>query len=231
MEKVSYSCAQCHVTVVRYPSRAGKYCSKECGWAAQRADAGPKSKPCAACGVPIVEMYASGLAERKYCSQACNGVGRSTRVERNCVNCGKTMKVIPANLGRTKTCSRSCAGSLRMANRVQKFPARQSKQAASAVSLYLSGQYWLPAVATLEYAIGPYSIDLAFVDLKLAVELDGWFWHSKPDVVMRDQRKNRYLLDRGWSVLRITMGRSEDPDLIAARIAAAVIINQKEMAS
>ena len=61
-----------------------------------------------------------------------------------------------------------------------------------------------------EHPIGYYHIDEAIPDLKLAVEVDGCFWHSCPDcghegpdeTKAYDSRKESYLRNRGWTILR-----------------------------
>lgn len=62
-----------------------------------------------------------------------------------------------------------------------------------------------------EYEIGYYAIDEANPDLKLALEVDGCYWHSCPQCGLKgpteslrtDKSKTTYLTNRGWSVLRI----------------------------
>lgn len=62
-----------------------------------------------------------------------------------------------------------------------------------------------------EYEIGFYAIDEANPDLKIAVEVDGCYWHSCPLCGLEgplenkdlDKRKNSYLENRGWRVIRI----------------------------
>ncbi len=62
-----------------------------------------------------------------------------------------------------------------------------------------------------EYTVGPYQIDEGNPDLKVAVEIDGCFWHGcsvcgfEPfgDNARIDKAKNTFLRRRGWSVLRI----------------------------
>jgi DNA mismatch endonuclease (patch repair protein) len=44
--------------------------------------------------------------------------------------------------------------------------------------------------------------DIAFPDLKLAVFLDGTYWHSFPERVVSDKRVNQELQTQGWLVLR-----------------------------
>lgn len=54
-----------------------------------------------------------------------------------------------------------------------------------------------------EYSIYPYFIDFAFVDLKVAVEIDG-SQHLNKDRKDSDLKKDELLKSLGWRVLRIT---------------------------
>lgn len=49
-----------------------------------------------------------------------------------------------------------------------------------------------------------YQIDLAFPDAMLAIEFDGWAWHSDVDRFRNDRRKGNALVAAGWTVLRFT---------------------------
>lgn len=53
-----------------------------------------------------------------------------------------------------------------------------------------------------EYAVGRFSIDFAWVDRKLAIEIDGQ-QHDKEEYRQRDARKDALLISLGWNVLRI----------------------------
>ena len=55
---------------------------------------------------------------------------------------------------------------------------------------------------TNEYPVSKYSIDFAWVEKKLAIEIDGC-QHEKPDYKARDIRKDKCLAENGWKVLRI----------------------------
>lgn len=62
-----------------------------------------------------------------------------------------------------------------------------------------------------EYPVRWYSLDEARPDLKLAVEVDGCYWHGCPScghkgvsrIRQIDKSKNTYLASRGWKLLRI----------------------------
>ncbi len=71
---------------------------------------------------------------------------------------------------------------------------------------------------------GPgYWIDVAFVARRLAVEVDGWAWHSDVDRFAHDRRRQNALVLAGWTVLRFTwhdlMSR---PQAVVAEIRAAL---------
>jgi very-short-patch-repair endonuclease len=51
---------------------------------------------------------------------------------------------------------------------------------------------------------GPYRIDLALMEYKLAIECDGKEWHSTPEQKKHDSRKNYYLKKNGWKVCRLS---------------------------
>ena len=55
-----------------------------------------------------------------------------------------------------------------------------------------------------QYQLGYYSIDIAYPDIKLAIEIDGEYWHSLPRVARKDKSKNGYIQNYcGWNLLRI----------------------------
>lgn len=52
--------------------------------------------------------------------------------------------------------------------------------------------------------IGPYRIDIGFREVKLAVECDGREYHASPAQIQKDQRRDEYLQNLGWTVIRFT---------------------------
>jgi very-short-patch-repair endonuclease len=51
---------------------------------------------------------------------------------------------------------------------------------------------------------GPYRIDLALYEHRLAIECDGKAYHSTPEQKKHDARKNYYLKKNGWKVCRLS---------------------------
>lgn len=76
--------------------------------------------------------------------------------------------------------------------------------------------------AELEYSFIYYTIDIAFPDKKLAIEVDGDFWHSNEEKGYKciyetqkrnkknDAHKNLYLETNGWCVLRFWQSEIEE---------------------
>ena len=65
-------------------------------------------------------------------------------------------------------------------------------------------------------------IDIAFIAAKLAVEIDGWAYHSDVDAFRRDRRRQNLLVGNGWRVLRFTYHDLVDrPDDVVAQIRSA----------
>lgn len=54
-----------------------------------------------------------------------------------------------------------------------------------------------------EYSVFPYFIDFAFIDVKVAVEIDG-SQHLEEDRKKRDEEKDDLLKSKGWRILRIS---------------------------
>lgn len=191
-----------------YGPGATKYCSSKCALI-------PRS--CQWCGrVDLVEVK---RRSRPFCSQTCakaqSAEARKRRVMTQCQWCGVPMERRPSEIrkGRGKFCSRTCAGMGRP------IDGRPSKIADDAIATWLetSGK-----LCITEHRVGRWSIDLAFPLRMLAVELDGEYWHSLPEMIQKDARKDAHLQRSGWTVERIVIHKDATASSLAAEIAAAV---------
>ncbi|MET9292726.1 very short patch repair endonuclease [Streptomyces sp. NPDC003077] len=97
-------------------------------------------------------------------------------------------------------------------------------------------QYRVPGMARR-------TVDIAFPGLRIAVFLDGCFWHGCPDHatspkanadwwrnkldtnMARDLETTAHLKDSGWEVLRFW--EHEDPEAIAQRVVEAVRLSRR----
>lgn len=71
-----------------------------------------------------------------------------------------------------------------------------------------------------------YWIDVAFVVHRLAVEVDGWAWHSDVDRFARDRRRQNALVLAGWTVLRFTWhDLTSQPAVVVAQIKAVITVS------
>ncbi|GAA1479611.1 hypothetical protein GCM10009624_00510 [Gordonia sinesedis] len=68
-----------------------------------------------------------------------------------------------------------------------------------------------------------YLLDVAFADLKLAIEVDGFAWHSGATEFRHDRQRQNVLVGNGWTVLRFTWADlTEHPQRVLAEIRAAI---------
>ncbi|CAM2935311.1 DUF559 domain-containing protein [Prescottella defluvii] len=71
--------------------------------------------------------------------------------------------------------------------------------------------------------VGPYICDFVDRVAKVVVEVDGREFHSAPEVFRSDRRRQNWLVQHGWMVLRYAAYDAlADPDSVAADIAAVV---------
>jgi very-short-patch-repair endonuclease len=66
-------------------------------------------------------------------------------------------------------------------------------------------------------------VDAAYPDRKIAIEVDGFRWHSSPDAFQRDRTRQNRLVALGWTVLRFTWDDvASRPDMVVQTIREAV---------
>lgn len=70
---------------------------------------------------------------------------------------------------------------------------------------------------------GPFLVDVAFPDVRLAIEVDGWAWHKDAESFRTDRRKGNALVGAGWTLLRFTWADlTEQPDDVLSQVRAAL---------
>lgn len=221
---VTKRCEQCGGTFTKPASVASMvtFCSWACRTAQPRnyrLDAVPISYvDCGCCGKTFCHPTSDGT--RVYCSRQCMVVGRAAtrrkqfpaRVIKSCESCGKSLSFPPSQLGRKKFCSRRCAG-------LGRPMAQVSRISIDAIDVWstMTSEVWVQ-----EYRLGWYAIDLALPLRRIAVELDGEYWHSLPNVKANDQRKASYLASQGWRLERVPILKGDTPAAVAAKIDKAL---------
>ncbi len=73
------------------------------------------------------------------------------------------------------------------------------------------------------YPVGPYRVDNAFPDQKVAIEIDGFAFHTDATVFQHDRSRQNYLIINGWRVLRFTWwDLVEHPERVIAEVRRAI---------
>ncbi|HEX2213085.1 MAG TPA: DUF559 domain-containing protein, partial [Mycobacterium sp.] len=73
------------------------------------------------------------------------------------------------------------------------------------------------------YPVAGYKVDVGFVRKRVAIEVDGWAFHTDADAFQIDRKRQNAILLSGWKVLRFTwLDLTEYPQRVIAEIAAAV---------
>ena len=221
MAKITLVCQECGNTFAVYPSQSSAiYCSWACRTARPRNNL-PNTRVlwvCATCGKTEMRIPSLG---HKYCSLACRPGRPRKRVGISCQNCGVNIEVPPSVLPRRKYCSRRCQMLSRPIN------GKSSRVESESIAEWLSRHPGVPHET--QKRVARWSIDLALTDRMVAVEIDGAYWHSLPEMVEKDRRKDAHLKSCGWRVIRITVNRespAEVADLIDEALAHLATVGE-----
>jgi hypothetical protein len=86
----------------------------------------------------------------------------------------------------------------------------------------LAASHGLPR-PVFQHRVGEYRLDFAYPELKIAIEVDGYAFHSGLDAYQRDRDRQNHLVAHGWTVLRFTWADVvRRPGYVAQLIAAAI---------
>ncbi|WP_099038486.1 type IV toxin-antitoxin system AbiEi family antitoxin domain-containing protein [Mycobacterium neglectum] len=73
------------------------------------------------------------------------------------------------------------------------------------------------------YPVSGYKVDVGFVKEKVAIEADGWAFHSDQEVFQTDRKRQNAIALNGWQVLRFTwLDLTQHPQRVIAEIARAL---------
>lgn len=203
------ACKKCGKVInPRWPNEKRSFCSRACSDSVNKnPEAKFITKTCPNCGKVFQQSDWKGL-DVTCCSGKCaKRLAARTMVGENhplwkpkaimhCKVCGKTCEVKPSLVSRFGACSKKCAGILSM---------RAQRKSGSRIEGIMAAMF---ADAGLGFErqrkFWRYCADFAFEDARLVVECDGTYWHSRSEVQRSDRRKDAYLHEHGWRVLRLT---------------------------
>jgi len=160
-------------------------------------------RDCPRCGKRFCDI--GGL--RRFCSEACRRPAKMIR----CPTCRTSFRVCPGAGAQRQFCSIACYRRHRGENRLER-----------AVRLELKRR----RIGFVQEAkVGRYSIDFLLPARRIALEVDGAYWHRDR---LRDARKEAWLRRCGWCVLRL---READVTDLGARKAVARVLAMPEQGS
>lgn len=70
--------------------------------------------------------------------------------------------------------------------------------------LHFFTQLHTPYILTPQFKIGPYYVDLCHEETKSVCECDGEQYHSSPEQVEHDRRRQEFIEKQGYKVIRFT---------------------------
>lgn len=171
----------------------------------------PIERRCPICGKTFTRKPGYGgkrSSGKQYCSRHCTNVAKTlvtgkdhklySRVEVLCQWCGEPFKVKKKHFespDRGKFCSRSCLGGY--CSLVQDGR-RSSIEFAVEAELARREINFVPQKKMAQFVC-----DFYVPHLKLVIECDGDYWHSKPEVAARDKRKDAWLTSHGQKIVRL----------------------------
>lgn len=214
--RIELTCQECGKPFrVPLSSSMQKYCSRECFHKAharymkEYPSLGQKQiiKVCEQCGNKF-EIHAHRVkrGEGRFCSRDCTNAWKRTirgkehplyrRVLKPCDWCGEMFECKRSTVHWRRFCSKQCQGSWTVHNQDRECTSIEIATAQMLDSLNVDYEQ--------QFKIGRYLCDFTLPEHKLVIECDGIYWHSSAKQQATDKRKNEYLMDQGYTVLRLS---------------------------
>jgi len=157
-----------------------------------------------------------------------------------CINCKKEYKVIPARSDVSKFCSYRCRDEYNNVKVYCEWCGEIIKKPKSREHynnhfcgdrhrlLWLNKENRSPTQAEIkmaeilnslgveheeQYSFGPYLLDFAIKEKQIDLEVDSEYHHNLPGRPEKDAKRDAYMMENGWKVIRIPSGKVHyDPD-------------------
>lgn len=201
------TCVHCGaVFTVKRREYSGKYCSRACSDATNK---NPKAQPwddvqCAYCGETFKRP--PWQADVQCCSVKCGKRHQALtvrgeahplfkpKVKMACEVCGTVCEVKPSLVSRFRACSRRCATRI----------GQRAMPRISGIERMMAEVFdGLGLAYVQQREIGWCAVDFAFENARLVVEVDGDYWHGRPEQRKKDRARDAYLRKCGWRVMRL----------------------------
>lgn len=76
--------------------------------------------------------------------------------------------------------------------------------------------------------VGPYLVDIAYLERRVAVEIDGFAFHNSPATFREDRERQNALVLAGWTVVRFTWWDvTEQPGRVVAEVSRALAADHR----
>lgn len=103
--------------------------------------------------------------------------------------------------------------------------AAKASRAGRRSSLEIRVEEWLLLLGEAfiaQHVLGRFVVDFFIPSVGLAIECDGEYWHSFPEAIIQDAKKNAWLVKHGWAVLRLPERNIKNGDAFNA-IKSAIV--------
>ncbi len=167
---------------VKNKGRTKFYCSVQCSGKSK------KTIPdlfCKLCGKKIDNE--SGQKNRKFCSRDCWNKWQNNKEERYCKWCTKPF--MAWDNGKQQYCSKKCALASTKETDIERLMREELEKDNTQFEQYKH--------------VGGFFVDFLLPN-NVIIECNGMYWHTKPEVVERDKRKNKTLEQLGYKIYRFT---------------------------